>query len=250
VAGGLTSAGTTRDLVAVDVTARDAHVVGRIIKPVHDAGGVILGGVPLLFGGGNVAPVRIVQTAGPTSSKVVGQLPLARADLAVVDLDGVAIVVGGGTPARLDPEILSTTDGTHFERLGSLQVGVRYPAVGIAGGTVIVVGGSDGSRDLSEIQAFDPATGSDRIIGHLPHGLSHAAAFVLGGRLFIAGGRFNGRAQDAIWEIDSVTGGATVAGHLPLAISDAAAVVLADTAYLAGGETSRFEASIIQLRIE
>jgi len=181
---------------------------------------------------------------------VIGQLPRARADLAAVSIDGVGILVGGGTPARLDPAVLQTTDGKRFQSAAKLIAAVRYPAVAVVGETIFVVGGTDGAHDRTEIQAIDLATWAVRIVGKLPLGLSDAAAVVIDGRLLIAGGRAGGVAQDRIWEVDPVSGTVSLVGRLPRAVSDVAGVVVGGVGYLIGGESSTLLASIISITIE
>jgi hypothetical protein len=166
----------------------------------------------------------------------------------VVGLDGAAIVVGGGTSSRADPAVLSTSDGITFKRFASLLVGVRYPAVAVTGESIVVVGGTDGVDDRTDIQAIDYGTGSVGVIGHLPHGLSHAAALVVAGRLLIAGGRSGGQARDEIWEVNPVSGAVSLAGRLPHAVSDAATVVVDGVGYLIGGEGDSQVGSIVSIR--
>jgi hypothetical protein len=247
LAGGLTTSGTTGAILQISLSGGQVKIDGHLAKAVHDAGGALVGGSPMIFGGGNLVPGTDVQRLGAGEGGVVGQLPRPRADLVVVDVEGTAIVVGGGTPARLDPAVLSTTDGSHFQTIARLLDGVRYPAVAAIGGLIIVVGGTDGVHDRTEIQAIDPATGTVRIVGQLPHGLSHAAAIVIAGRLLIAGGRTGGVAQDSIWEVDPASGIVSFAGRLPRAVSDAAAVVVGSTGYLIGGETGVFLTSIFSI---
>jgi hypothetical protein len=250
LAGGLTRAGTTSAVLRLDLSGAGVTTVGHLAQAVHDAGGAIVGGSPMVFGGGNLVPGRVVQRAGPGAGAVVGSLPVARADLSAVDMAGRAFVIGGGTPARLDPAVLVTTDGIHFKAFATLLAGVRYPAVAVADGFILAIGGTDGTRDVADIQLIDPATGSVRVIGHLPDGLSHAAALVVGRHLLVAGGRSGGIAQDTIWEIDPVTGNAIRAGRLPAAVSDAAAIVVNGVGYLIGGETDTLVASIVSIRFD
>jgi hypothetical protein len=246
LAGGLTAAGTTAAIYRISVADGVVALEGQLTKAVHDAGGTSVGGTPMVFGGGNLAPERGVQQLG-VKHGVVGELPVPRADLVVVSVDGAAIVVGGGTPARLDSAVLSTTDGRHFQTVATLPDGVRYPAVAVVDGAIYVVGGTDGAHDRTEIETIDPATGSVRVIGHLAHGLAHATAFVLAGRLLICGGRAGGVAQDTIWEVDPARGSARLAGHLPQGVSDAAGVVVGGVAYLIGGEGRDFLTSIVTI---
>lgn len=250
LAGGLTRAGTTSAVLRLDLAGAVVATVGHLALAVHDAGGAMVGGSSMVFGGGNLVPGRTVQRAGPGAGAVVGSLPVARADLSAVDLGGQAFVIGGGTPARLDPAVLTTADGVHFKAFATLLDGVRYPAVAVADGFILAIGGTDGTRDLADIQLIDPGTGSVRVIGHLSHGLSHAAALVVGGHLLVAGGRSGGIAQDTIWDVDPVTGNATQSGRLPAAVSDAAAIVVEGVGYLIGGETDEPVASIVSIRFD
>jgi hypothetical protein len=230
--GGLTASGTTSAILRLALPGGPVSPAGRLAIPVHDAAGATLAGSPVVLGGGNVAPVAAVQ--GLSGS--IGTLPMARADLAAVELDGVLYVVGGGTAARLDTAVLATTDGAHFATSATLLLGVRYPAVASVGGEIIVVGGTDGSHDRRAIQAVDPLTGFVRHVGDLPNGLSHAAALVVDGHLLVAGGRVAGKAERAIWEVDPTSGHVVHVGDLPQPVSDATAVVLDGVGYLIGGE--------------
>jgi hypothetical protein len=247
LAGGLTRSGTTTTILEVDLARGRVVVIGHLAAAVHDAAGAIVGNTPMVFGGGNRAPGSVVQLAGAGTGSTVGNLPAPRADLAAADLAGETIVVGGGTPARLDRAVLATTDGVRFRAVASLAVGVRYPAVAAIGGLLFVIGGTDGSHELAQIQRFDPATGSVTVLGSLPQGLAHASALVIAGHLLVAGGRTGGTAQDAIWEVDPATGAATLIGRLPWAVSDAAAIVVDGVGYLLGGETDSLRTSIVSI---
>jgi len=245
--GGLTSTGTTTGaILRIDLQSGRVFSGGALAAPVHDAGGAVLGGSGFVFGGGSVVPGSLVQRVGPTGAAIaVGQLPVVRADLVAVSVDGELLIVGGGTPARPDARVLATTDGGRFRAVAMLAVGVRYPAVAVVGGLVYVIGGSTPSGDSSVIQEIDPHTGLVRIVGHLTDGLSHASALVVGGALLIAGGRKGGSAQDALWELDVARGTVTRIGRLPYAVSDMAAVVVGGIGYLIGGEGLAPVASII-----
>jgi len=198
LAGGLTPSGTVATVLRIDPGAGTVTSVGRLATAVHDAGGALVGGAEVVFGGGNVAPERVVQELQGGHGAIIGQLPRARADLVAIDVKSETLVIGGGTPSRLDPVVLVTIDGKRFQTAATLPYGVRYPAVALIDDEVVVVGGTTGKRDRTEIQAIDLADGSVRVIGRLPSGLSHAAAFVIDGRLLVAGGRTGGVAQDAI----------------------------------------------------
>lgn len=249
VAGGLTPSGTTATVLRIDLPGGRVTTDGHLANAVHDAGGALVGGVPMVFGGGNVVPEATVQRFSAGHGAIVGQLPHARADLVAVVIDGTTLVVGGGTPSRLDRAVLATTDGIHFRTVATLIDGARYPAAAAVDGMIIVAGGTDGAHDLTDIQVVDPATGTVRILGELPHGLSHAMALVIAGRLLIAGGRSGGVAQDAIWEVDPVSGAVSLAGRLPQAVSDAAVVAIGDVGYLIGGERAAIVTSIVSISL-
>ena len=249
LAGGLTATGTTDGVLSIRLETGTATTVGHLKAPVHDAGGALIGGVPAVVGGGDAVAGTTVQSLLDGTVTLLGNLPTARADLAVVDLGGVAYVVGGGTPSHPDAAVLATSDGVTFSEVARLSVPVRYPAVAAVGGSIIVVGGSDGTKDRAEIQAIDPATGTAAVIGHLPDALSHAAAVVVGGRLLVAGGRVRGKAVDQIWEINPDSGSATEVGRLPRVVSDAAAVGVDGIGYLVGGEDTGLLRAVISIAV-
>jgi len=212
IAGGLTASGTTGVVRSIDPVNGHVRRSGLLRDPVHDAAAAVLGGDMLVFGGGRTVPVatvqRVEQGSAGTNGTVVGRLPAARADLAVVVLGDNAFVIGGGAGGA------SVASGT----------------------SIFVFGGAAVGGDRSEIQRFDPATGQTRVVGRLPIRLSHASAVLLGGHVFILGGRVSGRASDTIWLFDPQTATATRVGRLPYPVSDAASVVIDGRGYLVGGE--------------
>ena len=240
IAGGLTASGTTGVVRSIDPVNGHVRRSGLLRDPVHDAAAAVLGGHMLVFGGGRTVPVdtvqRVEQGAAGTNGTVVGRLPAARADLAVVVLGDNAFVIGGGAGGASDARIWATRDGTQVRLAGRLRIGVRYAAVVASGTSIFVFGGAAVGGDRSEIQRFDPATGQTRVVGRLPIRLSHASAVLLGGHVFILGGRVSGRASDTIWLFDPQTATATRVGRLPYPVSDAASVVIDGRGYLVGGE--------------
>lgn len=250
--GGLNPSGTTTtSIVRLELAGGTIAPAGQLAVPVHDAGGASLGADAFILGGGSRVPGSIVQRLdGSGGSVPIGHLPMVRADLAAVDVDGEIVVVAGGTSARPDPSVLASTDGRHFRTVASLALAVRYAAVVAVDGVIVVVGGSTPTGDSNVIQVVDPRTGSVRILGRLPYGLSHAVGLSIDGQVFVAGGRRSGRAQDVVWRIDPGTGRVTRAGRLPFAESDATGAVVAGVGYLIGGEgaTGSFSA-IVSLRL-
>jgi hypothetical protein len=251
ICGGLTRSGaTTGAILKLAIGTKGLVRSGTLAGPVHDAGGAVLDGVGYVFGGGRFGPGAVAQrvtAAGRATS--LGRLPAIRADLAAVTVGKEIVIVGGGTPASPDRRVLATTDGRSYTTIATLLIGVRYPAVAVAGGLVYVIGGATPAGDESAIQVFDPTTGRVRILGHLARGLGHASAFVVGGKLLIAGGRTGGQAQDAILSLDPATGRTHQVGRLPYRVSDAGSVVIGGVAYLIGGEGSVALGSITSISV-
>lgn len=245
VAGGLVTGDTsTSRVVAIDPASGTASQVGSLSEAVHDAGGAALAGGVVVFGGGAATTVAAVQRWSPQGGgHIVAALPRPRSDLAAVAIGDTAYVVGGFDGAHLTDAVLATSDGTAFRSVGSLCEGVRYPAVAALDGSVWVLGGQLGVTEAAtdagqsdDIQRFDPATGTCRVVGHLPVRLGHASALVLGGQLLVAGGRNGAVPTSQVWSIDPATGAVRAAGTLPAPRSDAAAVVMGGHALLIGGE--------------
>jgi len=241
VLGGLTVGDvSTASAVLVDPrTARTARS-SPLVEAVHDAAGALLGGRAVVFGGGAAVSVATVQSWQPGASRPIGELPTPRSDLGAATLGRRAYLVGGYDGASLPAEVLVTTNGASFRPAGRLAQPVRYAAVAAYRGALWVVGGevdASGTVETADIQRFDPATGTARVVGHLPVPLAGASAFVLGHRLYVAGGRLGATASARIWWIDTRHGVARPAGFLPAGRADAGVAVLGGRAYLVGGES-------------
>ena len=234
---------STARVVSVDPTTGHSALAGALAVAVHDAAGAAVGGVPTVFGGGAARTIDAVQGFQSNAGHVVGHLPDPRSDLAAASIGGTAYVVGGFDGAALTPDVLATTDGSHFRTVGRLAQGVRYAAVAPVGHSLWVIGGQTGTAESATgtevdlIQRLDTETGAATVVGHLPHRLAHAMAFVLGGQLYLAGGRTAGGPLTDVLAI-SPGGAATAAGTLPGPRADAGVAVLGDTAWLLGGETT------------
>jgi hypothetical protein len=247
--GGFASTGaTTGEILAFDPAAARVGVMGAMGLPVHDAAGVALDGAVMIFGGGSRAPESVVQRVDPDGvARLVGNLPAARADLGAVAIGNSAIVVGGGVPGVLAPEVLATEDGVQFRVVATLLSPVRYPAVTESGGRIYVVGGDGAAGETADIQRIDLATGEVEVIGRMRNPVSHASAMVISGRIFVVGGRSAGAAQDAIWQVDPVTGASRLVARLPQPASDFALAVVGRVGYAIGGETDTLVASIVAI---
>lgn len=236
---------STGDIWRIDPATGADTLMASLPSPVHDAAGAYLGNRAFVFGGGSTATIASVQAFAPVTASVAtaGSLPGARSDLSAVVSGGRAYVLGGYDGSSLMPEVLATSDGMDFQKVGTLARPVRYGAAAAVGGNVYLVGGvlgtgSSALRETNDIQRFDPKTGKTAVIGHLPVDLAHASAVSLGGQLFVVGGRHGTTLSAAIYRIDPSTGKATRAGTLASGRSDAAVAVVGGRAYLFGGETT------------
>jgi Kelch motif len=250
IVGGLTAADrTTQAILKVDLTGATVQPAGRLPVPVHDAGGAVVGGRDLLFGGGSTAVTSAVQDVTPgTSPRVVSHLPQPRADLVAIGDGNTGYVLGGFDGAQGSTTILRTRDGRTFTVVGSLPVTVRYPAVAVGDGSIWLFGGEHAGKQVSDVQRIDLATGHGNVAGRLPRPLAHAGAFTLAGAIFLAGGRTGDTETDTVMRFDPATVRFSAAGHLPAARSDFGVAVVAGIAYLVGGENPKPLDTVIEVR--
>jgi hypothetical protein len=191
IAGGLDSAGSSASGVyALDTLNGRLSLVGSLPVATHDAAGAVTRHGSLVLGGGNTVPISTTQRIATGGSPLTsGSLPEARADSAAVTISGTAFVVGGYNGLTLDPEVLATTDGLHFDNVAALAVPVRYPAVAALNGKIYVFGGQGSNgRPVGAVQVVDPVSRRVAVIGQLPSPVTGAVAVDLGGTLYVAGG--------------------------------------------------------------
>jgi N-acetylneuraminic acid mutarotase len=96
VAGGLTTAGLSRALYAVDPAARSITRIGTLPAPLAHVALAPLGQRLLLVGGGSARILAIDPSGNVTTA---GRLPAPLADPAAVAENGHVYVLGGGTNA-------------------------------------------------------------------------------------------------------------------------------------------------------
>ncbi len=267
VLGGITPSGSSLASVAtIDPATGQETPAGSLADPVHDAAAATVGGRIFDFGGGSpdtVATVQSVAAPGPRvptpAGTVVGNLPAPRSDLAAVTTSGpgggqpghpgsTTYLVGGYDGTDYLPDVLATTDGTHFRRVATLPVPVRYPAVVALAGELLAFGGQTRSAPSAttatdDIQMVDPSSGRARVVGHLPQPLYGASAFVIGGTAYVAGGQAPGGAT--LTTIDAfvpATGKVLAAGLLPQADAFAGYTTVGTgrgaIGYMVGGEVA------------
>jgi outer membrane protein assembly factor BamB len=238
IAGGLTARGASADAVTgLDPVTGATRLVARLAAPTHDAAGAVIRGRVYLFGGGAASSVPTIQAVRPgAGTAVAGRLQAPRSDVSSVTAGSVAYLVGGYDGTTLDPSVLATADGTHFEAAARLAVPVRYAAVAAAAGSIWVFGGKTASGATGAIQRVDLATGHAAVAGHLPEALQGAAGFSLGGVIYVAGGEAAGVTSRTVYRFDPATSRVTAAGDLPVPVAYAGAAVDGGVGYLVGGE--------------
>jgi hypothetical protein len=252
--GGADSSDVSRDTVyRLDPQAYSTRPAGTLVQPLHDAAATTLGGRTLVFGGGNISTLDLVQalSSGEPATEV-GTLPAAISDLSSVSLGGAAYVLGGYDGTNPRASVLRTADGRAFTRVARLPTPVRYAAVAALPDKIYAFGGelADGS-DTNLIQEYDIATQHAVIAGHLPAPVSHASAVTLDGAIYVLGGRMMGAPSDRILRFDPSRNLALPARHLPQPVYDGAAGTYRGRAYLLGGlgKSGSPLASVIELRV-
>jgi hypothetical protein len=240
--GGLDAADTSTSAVIVG-DGSTAHRSATLPNAQHDAQAATLGGRVYLFGGGQFNTYDHILAFDPASGAVasVGTLPRPASDVAVAGDGSTAYVVGGYDGTNSLDTILSYRPGASPRVAGHLPVALRYAAVAVAAGGLIIAGGSTPSGTASDaVYRFDPASGQVRRIGRLAQPLTHAGAAVLHGFVYLIGGRGASTSSQttAIWAINPTTGRIRAAGHLPQPLSDPGVVGLTTGIVIAGGRTS------------
>lgn len=211
VLGGLTASQSSVSAVyAVNVAGGLVAPAGNLVAAVHDAAATTIGTRSFVLGGGSpdtVATVQsittpVVPTGAPTTpvaivGTTVGALPAPRSDLATATVGATTYVVGGYDETTYAPQVLATTDGTHYRTAATLAVPVRYPAVVAEGGLLYVFGGQiaaagSATAATDAVQVVDPVAHTAKVVAHLPQPVYGAAAFLLRGTLYVAGGQVPG----------------------------------------------------------
>ncbi len=169
---------------------------------------------------------------------IAGQLPERVHDAGGASLDGVPLVIGGG----------SILAGTAVQRVvaGSSSVPVRTALVGHlpapradpgavdVGGRVVVVGG--GTPSAPDPRVLATADGIHfSVVGSLPVPVRYAAVAAIGQEVLVVGGTGRSGTGSVIQAVDPAKGTVRVIGRMPHGLSDAAALVLDGWLFVAGG---------------
>lgn len=238
--GGLDAADASSD----EVQIADLHGVvhsSALPGPQHDAQAAALGGKVYVFGGGYTTELDHILSYDPVSGTVssVGALLAPQSDVAVTQAGGTAYIVGGYDGTNYLNTVVAWHPGGPPHVEAHLPVGLRYSAVAIADGGLLVIGGSTPTSASDAIYRFDLTTHQVRQLGTLPHGITHGNAATLGSTVYLIGGRGDvvNAQTAAVYAINPVTGRVRPAGHLPKPTSDAAVATIGQGIVVAGGQS-------------
>jgi len=258
LAGGLDAADRSADGVfALDPLSGTLTYLGSLPQPFHDGAGALISGRLFVFGGGSTRGTDIVQAFDLRTGRgaVVGHLPVALSDLSAATIGGTTYLVGGWDGAAPSATIYATTDGRHFTQAGQLPEGLRYPAVTVVGGELVVAGGeSRAGTPVATVTVLDTGTGLVRpgpSLPDLPAPVAHAAAFALGGVVYVAGGRdAGGNAVTTVTAIDPAAGTTTAVAPLRRPLSDSGTTASGNQAWLIGGWRGRAVGQVLEANLE
>jgi N-acetylneuraminic acid mutarotase len=238
--GGLDAA----DVSSAGIEVADLHGIVRTASlpgPQHDAQAAAIGRRVYVFGGGYTTELDHILTYDPVRGSVaqVGSLIVPQSDVAVAQWGGDAYIVGGFDGTNYLSTVVEWSPGSHPRIEAHLPVGLRYAAVAVADGGLLVLGGSTPAGASNAIYRFDLTDHRVRRIGTLPQPITHGGAASLGSIVYLVGGR--GSYLDAqtrnVLAVDPLTGRVTAAAHLPTPTSDAAVVAIGDGIVVAGGQS-------------
>jgi N-acetylneuraminic acid mutarotase len=221
----------------VEIRNDKASDAGSLPAPMHDMAATSIGAHAYTFGGGSQGSSDAILRDGVTN---IGSLPAAASDATATTVGHTAYVVGGYDGANPLDTIVAWRPGTRARVVAHLPRPLRYAAVAVVEGRVLIAGGTSGVTARREILSFDPASGNVKTIGRLPSALTHAAGAALAGHFLVIGGRADSLTSQTaeIVAVDPKTGRTVTAGHLPRALSDAGAATLASRVLVVGGRDS------------
>jgi YVTN family beta-propeller protein len=217
-------------LYAIDAGSLPAPVQDAAAAPWH-GGAVLVGGLTST----DVSTDQIV-VATRAGARVVGRVPGAFHDSALVRLGALVYAFGGGNGVAQLDQILRIDPRTGAaERVASLPAPSSDQSAAAVGGTAYVVGGYTGASWLDTIVAWKPGTHA-RVVAHLPHAVRYAAVAGDGSRIVIAGGSLeSGTASDAVYAYTPGSSRVVLLGRLPAPTTHAAAAAVGDTVFVIGG---------------
>jgi hypothetical protein len=248
VSGGLSPAGVSTDTIFKLAPSGAATPAGTLPEAIHDAASAAIGNRLLVFGGGPSEGSDHVLEISPGPPRQIGTLPQALSDLVAVPFGTSAYVLGGWNGSNTNADIYRASASGSVATVGSIPLGVRYPAAGALDGRLVIAGGETAaSTPTRDVWSFDPATGRTTPLPPLPVPTDHAAGAVLNGRFYLLGGLREGVFTDAILSWAPGQSRWRDAGRLPAAVSDLAAVPFDGGIAAVGGRGSSGQTAAVTL---
>lgn len=170
---------------------------------------------------------------------VVGQLPFAIGEHALVALEGALYLIGGRTESGASNQLWRYQTG-EWTRLADIKVPKHSFASATRPGQLWVMGGCDGRSDgLATVETYDTATDEWQTMPDLPLGSGGAVATSLRGEIHIAGGELLSKSSvfDQHWRFDLDQNQWVLEDPIPVATHGAAATNMNQRMYLIGGAT-------------
>lgn len=237
--------GYTGAYSVTSVTQIWPSVLRQALLPVrlHDAATGIIGNDLYVFGGGQNDSYHSIYRISGTHVERSGDLSAALSDAVSVPWtqnghSGV-LVVGGydGQNFHRNVDFFVMNGGRLTSKsVCTLPVGLRYPAVAVTNGTLVIVGGKlPNGQDSSAVYRWSPGLSVQKV-GALPYGIEKAALFAAGQNVVMAGGlRSSGQASKDVIAIHIANGQTRTIAQLRNALYDMGYVQFGTSGFLAGG---------------
>ena len=211
-----------------NATSRSAAV------PDGKGGFYVLGGLDV-----RRAPTSTIVRVDLTTNTatVVGALTQPVQNHSAVALGDKVFLYGGGERAALR-DIQEYTGNDKATVAGQLAVGRYGLASIVAGGRIVIVGGSDGTADQTDVLASADGI-TFTTIGQLPVGLRFPAVASLNNKVYVLGGEVDNKPVNTVYVIDLANGHVTESSKLQSPVSHAAAFVVNGGIFFAGGKTDK-----------
>ena len=161
--------------------------------------------------------------------------PRAAAAAAVVD---DLLIVTGGVDAS--GKLLNTTeiyDGTGWRLGAPIPTPRQMPGAASDGKLVYAVGGTNGTSDLTAVEAYDPVADTWTTMPALPEGRSDFGVAIVDARLVAVGGMASGEPLNSVAALDLTTATWTALPDLGTARHGLAVAAVGKTVYAIGGST-------------
>ncbi|MEX0630167.1 MAG: kelch repeat-containing protein [Chloroflexota bacterium] len=229
------------------VTARDLHTATLL----PDGKVLVTGGIDSTVSVGHaVAAAELYDPASGTWIPTGNMVQARVYDTATLLLDGRVLVAGGSSSGTLgealaSAELYDPASGT-WTASGNMNAGRSgHTATLLPDGTVLVVGGSNGSGLLAPAELYDPSSGSWTATGAMVEPrYGHTATLLANSKVLVVGGSAGQDALASAELYDPLSGSWTAIGSMTAGRSGHTATLLADGTVLVAGGSTRVAAEL------